>query len=618
MRSLIGSLAIFSLTIQFIQAQETLVGLHGNPVADAFYKNSSNHKKSGLTDTLELPFIDDFSDSYIVPNNKKWADNFAFINANYPVSPVTCNVATMDALDYNGAHYPNASHIPYEADHLSSLPVNLSYHPSDSIFLSFFYQPQGFGEMPDTQDSLCLDFFIPGELRWINVWAVPGSPVKDFERVMICIDDEKFLKKGFRFRFRNYASLPQATDQADRRSNVDHWHIDYVILDKNRSISDTVMRDVAFISPLKTILKDFESIPWPHFQSAYASQRKASIDVKYANYDTITRNVTRELRITDQKSGYTYNPVPTANDINTGDTTYYSFPFDYPFNFVTGDSGEFRIRTILKTDAFDYKPNDTLDYFQRFYDYYALDDGTAEAGYGLRGEGTKNASVAVKFNTFRPDTIRAVDMYFNQLPDSLNLDYYFYLVVWENKNGKPGNIKYSQLGMRPAYSESLNQFHRYKLDSAVSVSDTFFIGWTQTVDKLINIGFDRNRSNTLRNFFTSGGVWTTSSFSGSIMIRPVVKMTQLVHTAPIFPLNNNYLVYPNPANDVLFVEPTDNLFNETLQIFIFDISGRVILSESFTGRLTLNVSEIKNGMYLVSIRNKSGYPLSIQKIIIQR
>ncbi len=616
MRILIGNtILLFLLLLPRLQAQEILVGLEVNPVAKDFYQQQHSLRKSGTADTLELPFIDDFSGSYVKPDNKKWTDQHAFINPYYAVSPVSLNVATLDALDYDGSHYPHASISPFVADHLTSHPVNLAYLPSDSVYLSFFYQPQGLGEMPDPQDSLCLDFYAPEDETWVKIWGVPGTPLKDFERVMISIKDLKYLKKGFRFRFRNFASLPVPIDQADRRSNVDHWHIDYVLLDKLRSAADTVLRDVAFTAPIKTIMKDFEAVPWAHFQNAYITQRKPFIDVRYENHDTITRNVTRELQIVDQYSGYNYRPVPTASDILSGQQINYSFPFDYPFNFGSGDSAEFLIRTILRTDAFDYKPNDTITYFQKFFDYYALDDGTAEAGYGLRGEGTMNASVAVKFNTFRPDTIRAVDMYFNQLPDSLNLNFYFYLNVWDNNNGKPGTLRYSQLGMRPEYSNELNRYHRYQLDSAISVSDTFFVGWTQTVEKLINIGFDRNRINNHRILYTSGGFWNTSSFSGSLMLRPVVRMTPLVYSSPPIPVKETFLVYPNPAHDILIVEQKEYSKGHEMLYVLTDMSGRQVFCGSISERTILDISGLMKGIYLLIIKDKSGKTMSSNKVV---
>ncbi len=599
-------------------AQEVLTGLSGNPVAEEYYKNFISTKKDGPIDTLELPFIDDFSNSYVVPDQNKWSDKYAFINYTYPVSSVSVGVATLDALDYDGSHYINASSLPFVADHLTSKPINLAYNASDSIYLSFYYQPQGLGEMPDPQDSLCLDFFDPLEQNWTKVWAVPGSPLKPFQRVMINIKEEKYLKKGFQFRFRNYASLPEDENQFDRRANVDHWNLDYIILDKNRTISDTVLRDVAFIEPLSSILKDFNAIPWSHFPESYNTQRKPFVEVSYVNHDTITRNVTRSLVITDMNDFKVYSTVPTANDISPGDTARYNIPFDYPFNFLVGDSAEFKIQSILGTDAFDHKPNDTLLFYQNFFDYYAYDDGSAEAGYGLRGEGTKNASVAVKFNTFRPDSLRAVDIYFNKLPDSLNTNFYFYLNIWDNKLGEPGSLRYSQSGMRPVYTDSLNKFHRYKLDSAILVKDTFYIGWSQTVDKLINIGFDRNSPVSNRIFYNLGAKWVISGFKGSLMMRPVVSMSSIIYSVGPDSFSEHFLIYPNPARDFIIIELREQHMSQDNYISIYDFTGKLLLSELLTDKMQLDLRSLSNGIYLLMLENKTNRKQYRQKLLIQR
>ncbi len=617
MRILSGSVFFFFSYITCLNGQEIVTGLNGNAVAKDYYYTRGADKKDVSTDTLELPFIDDFSSSFIEPDIRLWADNHAFINSRYPVSPITVGVATLDALDFDGSHYPNASELPYEADRLTSRPINLAYLPSDNIWMSFFYQPQGLAEKPDEKDSLLLDFYSPENETWENVWAIEGHALKPFERIMIHISEERFLKKGFRFRFRNFASLP-GNDFADMRANVDHWHIDYIILDKNRSSSDTVLRDVAFTKSIQTILIDYESIPWSHFQQAYFTQRKPTVDVTYFNHDSITRNVTRTLEITDRFTGYKYNTTPTANDILSGESILYKYPYDYPFDFSTGDSAEYELNTVLRTDVFDYKPNDTLRYIQKFYNYYALDDGTPEAGYGLRGEGMKNASFALKFNTFRQDSLRAIDIYFNQVPDSGNLRYYFNLSVWGNNKGKPGILQYSQTDNHPVYTGSFTDFHRYYLNTPVLVQDTFFIGWTQTVDKFINLGLDLNRINTNRMFYLNGGTWNTSEIPGTVMIRPVVSMTDLALTSPHFASPAELKIYPNPASAYLYIELKSNSDFSGYYVNIIDIYGRTLLYERWEENSPVNIQGLKGGLYFVKMENTEKRVLSIQKLIIHR
>lgn len=596
-------------------AQEVMIGMDSNPVAAAFWQNYPSLKKAEPADTLELPFFDDFSDSWVVPHPKRWSDNDVFINSKYPVNPVSVGVATMDALRFDGSHYPDAGRFPYKTDILTSKPLNLNFPASDSVYLSFFFQPKGLGEMPDKQDSLALEFYSPSLARWTKVWSVPGDSLRAFRQVMIPVKDPLYLEKGFRFRFFNLCSQSENNDYPDLKVNVDHWHIDYVRLDRSRTLSDTILRDVAFTDPLRSILKDYETIPWRHFPSAYNTQREPFIRVLFQNHDTLVRNVTKELFITDLLNPYIYNPIPTANDVSPTEKVSFLYGYDYPFNFGSGDSASFLIRTILRTDIVDKKQNDTLRHIQHFSNYYSYDDGTAEAGYGLRGQGTKNASAAVRFNSFIPDTLRAIDMYFNQVIDSLNLNYYFYLNVWGDQNGKPGEILYSELGVRPAYSDSLHRFVRYYLKEPLAVNNTFYVGWTNTVEFLLNIGLDLNRNSSSRNFVNLGMGWENSKFPASIMIRPVLSLSPLktdagpsVHSKP------EIIVYPNPASETVYISLPD--FAGDLRLNMYDIQGRKVLSESLMNAEGLNLSPLPEGLYIIVLEGK-GFRHT-QKLVIRR
>jgi hypothetical protein len=444
--------------------------------------------------------------------------------------------------------------------------------------------------------------------------------VREFSRVMVKIDNPVFLQKGFRFRFRNYASQLANSDLYDKRANVDIWNIDYVKLDKNRFISDTLLRDVAFIEPVKSILKEYTSLPWPHFQSAYNTQRAAFIEVVIQNHDSIFRNVGTVLEIRDLFKMKPLYKVPAFNnDISKGDSILYKYSYNYPFfELARFDSAAFEVKTILQTDVFDYKPNDTLRHIQKFYDYYALDDGTAEASYGLRGSGTKDASSALKFNSFVGDSLRAIDIYFVQVVDSLNLDYYFYLSVWTDNSGKPGTQVVSQIGMRPAYSDKLNKFVRYKLEKPVFIQGAFYIGFTQTVEKLLNVGLDMNQANQSKIFNNiENGIWvTTTTLPGTPMIRPVFSKNVLLGnkislSAPLF------AAWPNPAGDFINISfDRFSLQPELNTIELFDISGRLIRSLNPGTESKISTADLQNGMYFLRMNDQASKKNSTIKIII--
>ncbi len=154
-------------------SQEYLRGLEINEeVAHdaAMMKQQNNRDKSAASDDVEavtLPFFDDFSVSKVHPDTKKWLDNYVYVNQHFAYSPPNIGVATFDLLDSKGKVYNDANWIDFIADHLTSVPIRTDslfvpiirkLYPSDSLYLSFYYQPQGRGNEPEPWDTLILQF----------------------------------------------------------------------------------------------------------------------------------------------------------------------------------------------------------------------------------------------------------------------------------------------------------------------------------------------------------------------------------------------------------------------------------------------------------------------------
>ena len=137
----------------------------------------------------------------------------------------------------------------------------------------------------------------------------------------------------------------------------------------------------------------------------------------------------------DQFSAGAINIAPLKNED-------YNASLIYTFNTPNNDSALFRITSWLITDDFDPKENDTLVYYQIFNNYFAFDDGSAENGYGINGLGAKNAMVAVRFKSFMNDTLRAINICFNDSYLNANKRS-FNLMVWDDNDGLPGNVLYS-------------------------------------------------------------------------------------------------------------------------------------------------------------------------------
>jgi hypothetical protein len=604
---------IFFLLFFLVNArsQEIVTGLQSDPrlkiSAIAF------DKTKGTSDTLDLPFFDDFSGREIFPDSKRWSDNDVLINNMYTDRQITVGVATFDALNNTGMLYETASSTVFEADHLTSQPVNLNFPASDNIFLSFLYQPGGLADSPESNDSLTLQFFAPVENKWYSVWNVPGGNYPDFKTVIIRIDQSKYLKKGFRFRFINYASLSPNLIEPSIVSNCDQWNVDYILLDKNRNAGDTIFSDVALRYPLRSLLKSHESMPWKQFKQVYLQEMGSFISIHYRNNDAIKRNVTRNFEIWDiYKNTLAKSFSAGATEIIPFTNVDYNANLIYTFDTDNNDSALFRITSRLITDIFDPKENDTLVYYQIFSNYFAYDDGSAEGGYGINGLGSRNAMVALRFKSFMLDTLRAIRICFNDSYMKANKRA-FDLMIWDDINGKPGNVLYTRKEVMVEQGDGINGFYTYFLPVPVPVDDIFYVGWKQRTETFLNAGLDINTPNGGKQFYWINGNWNQSQVNGILMIRPVVGTPLTTSINDIQYRNKTELhFWPNPANDYITIDPEEVSASGLTYISIVDLQGREILKVPVKGKI--DISSLREGLYII-VATRNGRPAGYSRLI---
>jgi hypothetical protein len=580
-------------------AQEVVTGLSIDRI---IYDNKKDIKGMTALKTVDLPFFDDFSKARISPDPNKWTDDFAFINNTYSQDQITAGIATLDALDNTGRLYENASQYVFEADHLTSQPLNLAYLPSDSILMSFLYQPGGLGDTPEPGDSLTLQFYSPADQKWHSVWRTAGRSSTGFKTVMLPIKDQKYLAEGFRFRFINYASLGATTGDASMLGNSDHWNIDYVLIDRNRSVNDTVFADVAFRLPMRSLLNTYETMPWEQFRQIYVYLREMGsfIKVNYRNNDTIKRNVTRNFEIRDvYNNTVAYSFSSGASNIDPLSNVDYSASLFYTYSSKTVDSALFRVTCSLITDEFDPKVNDTMVYYQKFGNYFAFDDGSSEGGYGVNGLGSRNAMVAYRFQSLIQDTVRAISICFNQSYMNSN-QRTFDLMIWGDNNGIPGDLLYSKDEVVVHKGETINGFYDYVLPHGIAVSDVFYVGWRQRSETFMNAGFDVNTPNKGRQFYWLNGNWFQSQVSGSLMIRPVMGRPLTTGIRNILYTDRPYIkVWPNPAGSYINIDAGDRHDLSAATVTITDMHGRKLMEVPFKEQI--NIESINEGICFVTI-----------------
>ncbi len=622
-------------------AQEVMVGLSEYPVSKP--ARESAHQKSEKA-SLELPFFDDFSRNLPYPTPELWEPSSVITSQTYAVNPPTIGVATFDAINREGELFEYLTSSSQPADTLTSTPINLSYHASDSIYLSLAIQPGGLGYQPGPNDSLVIEFFSPSENKWLRAWAASvdfdnntiifqnhltktkterttNRLDSTFFSVIINIDNPKFLQNGFRFQLIGYASLMENATVPGYRTNTDHWHVDLVYLNRNRNWDDTLYNDIAFHKPLKPLLKYYTSIPWSHFAEAQSSELPTprEFSITYHNLGPTTWNVTRRFVVSNLSDGNEYPFSGGAENIYGYQELLYIRQFDYNFTSTWADSAKYLLKTFLITDIDEatknLRYNDTLTHTLSFYNYYALDDGSAESGYGLFGEGTLNAMVAQKFHNYKTDNLVGVMIYFNRsYHDSNNQP--FKITIWNDSNGKPGEIIYQKSTTHPIFTDSLNCFTIYRIDPTEIPEGDFYLGWQQGSIDFLNVGFDRNTDSQSKIFHSLPGYWINTQFKGTIMIRPIFgKLYEFPTTTPTATRTESIEIYPNPASHFIRINKTDRQNITFYQIY--STTGQMVKSGTFTESESINVANLPEGIYLIKAITASKQALTA-KVAIAR
>jgi hypothetical protein len=634
----IGFLFTLIICCCFKGFNQEVIGLTENRIIkDQLNEYKSRKKSTQDTEPVRLPFFDDFSTSMVFPDDDLWADRYAFINSSYPVNPVSIGVATLDAIDDEGNIYATDNDIT-PSDTLTSNPIDLSEFKGTSqpVTFSFWYQAGGKGEKPEEKDSLVLEFFSAEDSVWTGtVWKAEIWPVDTFIQVILSVNDTLF-QNGFRFRFRNYTTVSdnEVTQGRGALSNADQWHLDYIQLDNRSSEEHTSINDISFIEPLRSTLRRYESVPWSHIDNVITDERLYTIPIFIRNsYERLnppndSTTVTRQYYVRDlNKNSYFIEPYPdngiteqflNNSIIDRGDR------FKPYYQQTEADIGLFEIAAYFRNTEH-YKGNDTVKRTEKFLDYYAYDDGSAEFGFGISGESSRGSLLAYRFKLYKTDTLRAIDFYFNKTRNNFNATKPFKICIWDNDKGLPGKLIYPEnLDKSPVVypdsAQGLNQFTRYSLDTLLIVSDTIFAGWQQTTEEFLNLGYDINNANKKNILTNLTGSWKSFNNSpyieGSLMIRLLFGTKELSSSLkkPIKNDEESLILYPNPASEFINIQYPFAFENYQLTVSIYDYLGKMVyLSTEFTP--VINISGYKPGLYILSVSRPGFKPINRKFII---
>lgn len=474
-----------------------------------------------------------------------------------------------------------------------------------------------------------MDSVFGEEYVWNQVWSTPGTsldnwlsenPLQYFKQVLIPITDAQYLRNNFQFRFRNYASLDldswSSSNIVGWASNCDQWHIDYIRLNTDRSYNDLYPNDVAFVGPSTSALKLYQAMPWHQYR---VSDMAENFHNELANISSTTKNTFYNYKVTHNGNNVYTSQVnnENASPFTTNGLHNYNFHANpavgFSYTYDDQDSAEFLITHVFRMEGStdELTRNDTCVFKQKFQNYYAYDDGTAESGYCLlSSQGNPEASLAVQFTLAEPDTLRCVRMWFNNTLNDENIDY-FTLMVWGDNDGQPGEVLYAMDAQLPYHADEFLDFVNYYPEEPIALEGTFYVGFYQSHNTQLNLGFDQNNDARGHFFYKTTNEWRESFYRGAPMIRPVVGKAYDHSGISSHAQTPILKLYPNPTSGNISIQTDEDVYG--LQCQIFDIYGRLLQNNDLMSG-SINLSDYSSGIYIIKIL-KDNHIIQTEKII---
>ncbi len=569
--------------------------------------------------SITLPFFDDFSQNKTsIPNPKLWKNGGVSINNTFPINQPSVNVATFDSRNSAGIPYNFSNKFAYgSTDTLTSVAIDLAgLTTKDSVYLSFYWEAKGLGELPDSDDSLVVSF-LNDKNQWKTIWRQEGISKDAFTQKILAVNKTEYFHKNFQFRFETRGRQSGAFDM---------WHIDFVYLNKQRRFRDIYTQDIALRGFKNNYLKRYSAMPLRQYLANPSAETNSTMEVlvsalqrnaRLVNFTWSVSDTVSKKNLLNEKGGNEAVTTPNPPNKKNNVPVFSSFPQKQAVLKFTQKIAYEGTGTSIVPDSTNNIPealllsNDSTSIFTPLLDYYAYDDGTAETGADTDQTLGK---VAVKFILNRADTVNAVR--FNFTPYFKDISGQFFLLqIMESANGKPSKVLHQQ-SVKVKYATDINGFIEYPLDQNIAVKDTFFVSWTKVNEDVIGIGVDKNSNFGSNIYYSLGNEWVQNkSLKGSLMVRPVMGFKMNSNTPTTGPLaseelsDTQFTVYPNPTTGLLRWN-----FDNIKSVNIFDASGKELFYKETPDSQEIDLKNLPENIYFLNFSD--GKKNFIRKIVV--
>jgi hypothetical protein len=379
-------------------------------------------------------------------------------------------------------------------------------------------------------------------------------------------------------------------------------------------------------------------MPYNQFKASQGNNQYSFHEVRLRNNASSGVNVQYKCEVRDQANNLVANYPLSASARNIAPQSDSSEQFSqFAMGSLPGNTPTLKLKYTISPGSNDNLPssynstgnNNEFTKTVNFRNYLAYDDGSAEGGYGLdygslpAGPGYS----ALKFELFKADTLRGLSIFFNRSVADVSFKP-FTLMVWKTITEPPANNTNNDVILKKIemvttrYTDSINGFYTVVFDTAVILPvGTFYVGWQQTSNYILNIGYDNNykylhqggRNPNL--YYNLNGYWekVSSTITGVPMIRPLLG-AKLYNPASVRQqvTMHDVLIYPNPSGNSQFLMIESD--RSIRSVKVYDISGKVSIELSGDNINEINISDLPPGFYQVLVSDENNHS-SIHKYI---